>query len=712
MPVSDLPIPPVAPQPSGHSSNPSATSASRPKLYLLDYGAGNVRSLANSINRLGYDFEWIKEAADFEKADVSKPTGVVFFFFFLVLFFSFWLGQISLVLTQYQRKISISIPPPLFFFLSLSLSLPPSPTQPNTSSNIENHSQKLIFPGVGNFGHAMKSLETSGLRAPLLSYLSAGKPYFGICIGMQALFQSSEESPGAQGLGVIPGPVGRFEREDSNAADGSGVKSIPHMGWGSVRKAWEGEQGLKELMLPEEAYYFVHTFRALYAKEGGEGEGEVDGSVNKVTGSIAPFVHTLTRYGSEYFVSSVRFGNIFGTQFHPEKSGPAGLDLLRRWLEATPEELVAKPVDSRSWVNSSSSDPDSKSDSDSKFKPFPAAPTRRIVACLDVRSNDQGDLIVTKGDQYDVREAEGAQDVRNLGLPVELSQRYYHEGADEICFLNITSFRNSALQDQPMLEVVRAAAETVFVPLTVGGGIKDTVDPDGTRRSALEVAGAYFRAGADKVSIGSEAVIAVEEMLNREKKGEKGLTGVTGIETIAEGYGTQAVVVSIDPKRVYVDISDPDWKAKFPQAHLPSLIIGKEAISATAKDEQDKAWWYQCTIRGGREVRDIDVVQLAQGVERLGAGEILLNSVDRDGSGVGFDLDLVRLVKKSVSIPVVASSGAGKPSDFSAVFETTGVEAALAAGIFHRKEVPLEDVKKQLQEDQINVRLTALDTDV
>jgi glutamine amidotransferase/cyclase len=334
--------------------------------------------------------------------------------------------------------------------------------------------------------------------------------------------------------------------------------------------------------------------------------------------------------------------------------------------------------------------------------------TKRIVACLDVRSNDHGDLVVTKGDQYDVREKEDGGAVRNLGKPVDLSRRYYQEGADEICFLNITSFRSSALQDQPMLEVVRGAAETIFVPLTVGGGIKDTVDPDGTPRSALEVAGAYFRSGADKVSIGSDAVIHVEEMLAREAAGEPALTGKTGIETISAAYGSQAVVVSIDPKRVYYDTTDPNWLSEVPEAHRPCLITGETSTTRTKPDEAGKAWWYQCTISGGRAVRDLDVVQLARGVERLGAGEILLNSVDRDGSGKGFDLDLIRLVRDAVAIPVVASSGAGVTADFEEVFTKTGCEAALAAGIFHRSEVGIDEVKAQLEKDAMPVRRTAL----
>jgi glutamine amidotransferase/cyclase len=145
------------------------------------------------------------------------------------------------------------------------------------------------------------------------------------------------------------------------------------------------------------------------------------------------------------------------------------------------------------------------------LRPNPAAdqtePTRlakRVIACLDVRSNDAGDLVVTKGDQYDVREA---GEVRNLGKPVDLARRYYREGADEITFLNITAFRDFPLRDQPMLEVLRRTSEHVFVPLTIGGGIRAFTDAEGHAYSALDVADEYFRSGADKISIGSDAVL-------------------------------------------------------------------------------------------------------------------------------------------------------------------------------------------------------------
>lgn len=526
----------------------------------------------------------------------------------------------------------------------------------------------------------MASLRDSGLGEHLKRYIASGRPYFGICIGMQVLFASSTESSDLQGLGVVPYGITKFDSKDTQGTRDGRPKAVPHMGWNDTWLAW-GEEDDSERLMKDEDYYFVHSYAALLPKSQGTDTPEV-----------AKYAYSLTRYGEETFISSVRYKNVYATQFHPEKSGPAGLDLLRRWLEAPVESISSTPQSGRTWQ------PTHPSSSRTG-----TGLTNRIVACLDVRSNDNGDLVVTKGDQYDVREKSDDRGVRNLGKPVELARKYYQQGADEVCFLNITSFRSSALLDQPMLDVVRAAAETIFVPLTIGGGIKDTVDPDGTKRSAFEVAGAYFRSGADKVSIGSDAVHAVEELLECESRGE-GPTGKTAIETISAGYGAQAVVVSIDPKRVYIDTSDPDWLAKVDPKHRPCVITGETATTRTKSNEQGKAWWYQCTISGGRAVRDLDVIQLAQGVERLGAGELLLNSVDRDGSGLGFDLDLVRLVKEAVGIPVVTSSGAGSVGDFEEVFNKTGTEAALAAGIFHRGEVAIEEVKSGLQGKGLAVR--------
>lgn len=509
---------------------------------------------------------------------------------------------------------------------------------------------------------------------------------------MQVLFQSSSEGS-APGLGIILSKIDLFS---------SGDKTVPHMGWNSVHlldQEQDADEGLDETL----HYYFVHSYRAMY-----DPEREPD---------AAQWVHSVTQYGQEIFVATVRKDKVFGCQFHPEKSGDAGMRLLDTWLRQSFSSQHRPTRVSR--------------------LPFPPRLkdgfTKRIIACMDVRANDQGDLVVTKGDQYDVREkapttttadlqpsspihtpsslsadslppttvtAKVAGAVRNLGKPVALAARYYAASADELALLNITSFRHSPLRDQPMLAVVRAAAATVFVPLTIGGGIRDTVDPDGTPRSALQVAGAYFRAGADKVSIGSEAVYAVERLrasapITMDAKGPGGGDGDSAIETIARTYGRQAVVVSIDPKRVYVDVTSYDGPRR------DELILG-------SGEEEGKAWWYQCTVSGGREARDLSVVELARGAEILGAGEILLNSIDRDGTGRGFDIELVNIVRRNVNIPVVASSGAGKKEHFVDVFEKTSVEAALAAGIFHRGEVRIDEVKEALVRRGINARMNRM----
>lgn len=525
---------------------------------LLDYGAGNVRSVRNAIRKLGYAVHEVGRPEDIERAD------------------------------------------------------------------------RLVFPGVGSFGATMQRLRELGYLEPLRAYLRAGRPYLGICLGLQTLFEGSEESPGVPGLGLIPGRIRRF--------DHPGL-SVPHIGWNGLRLA-RGSS-----LLPRyagEKFYFVHSYRAVPEPE------------------CRDWVLATTDYGGE-FVSVVQRGNVVATQFHPEKSGEAGLATLRAFLAA--EALTTRPAAAGSGTG-------------------PTRLAKRVIACLDVRSNDRGDLVVTKGDQYDVRER---GEVRNLGKPVDLARRYYEEGADEITFLNITAFRDSPLEDQPMLEVLRRTSENVFVPLTIGGGIRGYTDSAGRQYSALEVATEYFRSGADKVSIGSDAVDAVEAYLRGGR-----LTGRSSIEQIARVYGNQAVVVSIDPRRVYVRAPEDT-----PHATVRTAFPGPNG---------ERYCWFQCTVKGGREGRDVDVVELGKAVEALGAGEILLNSIDRDGTGLGFDLELVQMVREAVTIPIIASSGAGRPEHFSEVFEKTGVEAALAAGIFHRREVPIEAVKGHLRARGIEAR--------
>jgi glutamine amidotransferase/cyclase len=521
-------------------------------ITLLDYGAGNVRSVINAIERLGEKVRIVKTGKD--------------------------------ILTA----------------------------------------ERLVFPGVGAFGSMMEMLHRKDYVEPLKAFLGSGRPFFGICLGLQALFEESEEAPAAKGLGVIPGAVKRFDVP----------LSVPHIGWNGLKV--KQASPLFHGLTGAEKFYFVHSYH--------------------VAPDDKAAVLTTTDYGYE-FVSAVQIGNIVATQFHPEKSGSAGLRMLKNFVEKGVE--ATQPA----------------------YSGEKTKLAKRIIACLDVRSNDEGDLVVTKGNRYDVRE-KGA--VRNLGKPVDLARRYYEEGADEITFLNITGFRSFPLKDIPMLEVLRRTSENVFVPLTIGGGIRDYADQKGRHYSALEVATAYFRSGADKVSIGSDAVLLVEEYLRTGKK-----TGQSPIEEISRVYGNQAVVVSIDPKRVY--IKSPDE-------------VSYETINTLFPGPHDEHYcWYQCTIKGGREGRNVDAVTLARLCEAMGAGEILLNCIDRDGTNAGFDLELINAVKGAVSIPVIASSGAGCPEHFYEVFTQTDAESALGAGIFHRKEVSILEVKRHL-EDKVEVR--------
>ncbi|MBT4290604.1 MAG: imidazole glycerol phosphate synthase subunit HisF [Deltaproteobacteria bacterium] len=514
-------------------------------ITVLDYGAGNVRSVINAIETLGYDVKVVSQAQDIESAE------------------------------------------------------------------------KLVFPGVGSFGSMMRILNEKKLVEPLRKYLLANRSFLGICLGMQALFGKSEESPNIEGLGIFPGQSRRFQIQSA----------VPHIGWNGIHI--KQKSSLFNGLSGEENVYFVHSFY-------------VDAEDASVT-------LTSTDYDIE-FVSAVQKGNVMGTQFHPEKSGKVGLKILKNFLsDALPAEMATRSIKTEL--------------------------TKRIIACLDVRANDHGDLIVTKGDQYDVRE-EG--DVRNMGKPVELAQQYYEDGADEITFLNITGFRDFPLEDMPMIEVLKQTSKNVFVPLTIGGGIRDFTDKDGKHYTALDVASEYFRSGADKISIGSDAVTIAEEYI---KTGQK--TGESALEKISEVYGNQAVVISVDPRRVYVKTEN-----EVPHHVLPTENKGPNG---------ETYCWYQCTIKGGREGRDLDAIALAKACEALGAGEILLNCIDKDGTNSGFDLELINAVRNAVSIPVIASSGAGKVEHFSEVFAKTNAESALAAGIFHRKEVPIQDVKEHLK---------------
>ncbi|GBF88110.1 imidazole glycerol phosphate synthase, chloroplastic [Raphidocelis subcapitata] len=408
----------------------AAAASSAKEVTLLDYGAGNIRSVRNAIKRLGYTIK-----------DVEKPSDIA-------------------------------------------------------------AASRLVFPGVGAFGQAMGILKERDLVKPLVDYIHGGKPFFGICLGLQLLFDGSDESGGHEGLGVIPGRVAHF-------GPGLGLP-VPHIGWNTLEQrrgsALLGGVGAGERV------YFVHSYRAM------------------PTPANEDWVLSTTSYGED-FVSAVLKGNAMACQFHPEKSGATGLRILRSFLDPQPASDGARAA---------------ASDGSRGL-------AKRVIACLDVRSNDTGDLVVTKGDQYDVREKEGEREVRNLGKPVDLAARYFEEGADEVAFLNITGFRDCPLSDLPMLG---AASERVFVPMTVGGGIR-------------------------------------------------------------------------------------------------------------------------AFASGGRQYSALE----------------------------GFDLHLVDAVSKAVNIPVIASSGAGAPKHFTEVFQSTGAAAALAAGIFHRREVGIDQVKRHMEDNGVPARL-------
>ena len=248
---------------------------------------------------------------------------------------------------------------------------------------------------------------------------------------------------------------------------------------------------------------------------------------------------------------------------------------------------------------------------------------KRIIPCLDVR-----DGRVVKGVNF--------VNIRDAGDPVELARFYSDQGADEIVFLDITATSDGRAT---VADVVARTAEQVFVPLTVGGGIR-----------TLEDFRQLLRAGADKISVNSAAVK------------DPGL-----ISRAAERFGSQCVVLAIDARR------RPEGS-------------------------------YEVVVAGGRTPTGLDAVEWARRGEALGAGEILLTSMDADGTKAGFDLEMTRAVTQAVSIPVIASGGCGSLEHFAQVFAETDCDAALAASLFHFGELTVPQVKEYLRKRKIPVR--------
>ncbi len=248
---------------------------------------------------------------------------------------------------------------------------------------------------------------------------------------------------------------------------------------------------------------------------------------------------------------------------------------------------------------------------------------KRIIPCLDVSKGR-----VVKGVNF--------VNLVDAGDPVAIAKEYNRCGADELVFLDITA---SYEERDILLDVVKRTAEEVFIPLTVGGGIRTVED-------FCDV----LKCGADKVSINSAAV-----------------TNPQLITECASRFGSQAVVVAIDVKK------QPDGT-------------------------------YHVYVKGGREDTGLEALNWAKEVEKLGAGEILLTSMDRDGTKKGYDLEITKLISKQVNIPVIASGGAGTQADFYDVFTTGWADAALAASLFHFKEVEIQQLKSYLQQQNVKVR--------
>ena len=273
---------------------------------------------------------------------------------------------------------------------------------------------------------------------------------------------------------------------------------------------------------------------------------------------------------------------------------------------------------------------------------------KRVIPCLDV---DQGRVV--KGTNF--------VNLRDAGDPVEIASAYEAEGADELTFLDITA---SHEKRDIIIDVVARTAEKVFMPLTVGGGVRTLDDI----RNLL-------KAGADKVAINTAAVHNPDF-----------------VRQAAERFGSQCIVVAIDAKRVEADAPplEPtlEWKSRYPEMFL----IG----------EHEQHW--EVYTHGGRNRTGINVVRWAGLMESFGAGEILLTSMDRDGTKQGYDLPLNRAVSEACTIPVIASGGAGTLEHLYDGIKEGKADAVLAASVFHFKELTIPETKQYLSERGINVR--------
>jgi cyclase len=490
---------------------------------LIDYGAGNLFSVRNALDRLGRESRLIASPAEFEGVD------------------------------------------------------------------------RIVLPGVGHFGAASDRLRASGIFDALKNWADAGRPLLGICLGMQLLFEGSEEDGGrSPGLGVFRGRVVELH----------GPRRL-HMGWNTIARPLIPSGPV----VPEGYYYFVHGFAP-----GDENAEDVLGE---------------TRFGEIVFSAAVGRGSILGLQFHPEKSGKIGLDLMARWAEGKMEEPSSKPegrlppYSPAAMRRGKRGNQGRRSTQRGLIKEnMDSRPAVRIIPCLDM---DDGRVV--KGVRF--------ENLRDAGDPAELARDYNAQGADELCFLDVGASWKSR---KTLLEVVRRVSREVFIPLTVGGGLRSIEDI----REALS-------AGADKVSLCTAAVDNPELLT-----------------AAAERFGRQCLVLSLDAKA-----KDGGWTV---------------------------------TTHGGRRDRNLDAVAWAAHAEALGVGEILLNSVDRDGTGAGYDLELLRRVRAAVRIPVIASGGGDQPAQIWEAIHQGEADAVLLASALHSGRRTVADYKNLLREKGARLR--------
>ncbi|RJQ55438.1 MAG: imidazole glycerol phosphate synthase subunit HisF [Nitrospiraceae bacterium] len=284
---------------------------------------------------------------------------------------------------------------------------------------------------------------------------------------------------------------------------------------------------------------------------------------------------------------------------------------------------------------------------------------KRIIPCLDVR-----DGRVVKGVNF--------QNLTDAGDPVENAKFYDEQGADELVFLDITA---SHEKRKIILDVVARTADDVFMPLTVGGGIK-----------TLDDIRDLLNSGCDKVSINTTAVI-----------------NPYFIKEAAERFGSQCIVVAVDAKRVRPDMAYEPEEPWFGDEFLKEVMLDLSPLAPCPLPLAPLNW--AISTHGGRKMRLIDAVKWAKKMEELGAGEILLTSMDRDGTKDGYDIELTRTIAETVSIPVVASGGVGTLEHLREGLVEGKADAALAASIFHYREYTIKEAKEYLKTKGVPVRL-------